>query len=320
LKTVAMCSVGKHFCLVIGTPRGFTRSVLEAILKRGSKVLFTCSDESAGLTEHQRLSGLYGARQIFYTPADQTCPTALESVFLSALDNFGEINYVVNSTANDPLQLRLQDLQGEIRKLEEKLDFSLVQQDVLGMRRIGQLATKYMSKQNGLKGGTLLNLTSSVELSGHGVTGDCSVLGTTRCLGLASRVRLHGVKTLSVYQPTIAYPDLTQATHITDDQHSPYSEWNKYSSYIGEYTGYMALHLGDTAPPGTAWAFNKELRLREVSPEDLSGGCGIANKMCYWLGCPMIGEENIKNEVFTQEERMQEVEEAIITQEEAVDS
>ena len=23
---------------------------------------------------------------------------------------------------------------------------------------------------------------------------------------------------------------------------------------------YMALHVGDTAPPGTAWAFNKDIK------------------------------------------------------------
>jgi len=315
-----MCSGGKPFCLFVGTPRGFTRSVLEGLLKRGSKVLFTCSDESAGSSEHHRLSGLYGGHQIFYTPADQSSTTALESVFLSALDNFGEISYVVNSTANDPLQLRLQDLEGEMVKVEKKLDSSLVKQDVMSITRVGHLATKYMSKQNGFQGGTLLNLPSSVELDGHNEIGGCSVLGTTRGLGLAKRVAMHRVKTMSVYQPSIVYPDPTHATQITDDQHSPYSEWNKYSCYIREYTGYMALHVGDTAPPGTAWAFNKELRLKEVIPDDLPGTCGIANKMCYWLGCPMIGEDETRNEVLTAGRITQKIEEKMWEREEAVDT
>jgi len=315
-----MGSGGKPFCLFVGTPRGFTRSVLEGLLKRGSKVLFTCSDESAGSSEHHRLSGLYGSHQIFYTPADQSSTTALESVFLSALDIFGEISYVVNSTANDPLQLRLQDLQGEMVKVEKKLDSSLVKQDVMSITRVGHLATKYMSKQNGFQGGTLLNLPSSVELDGHNEIGGCSVLGTTRGLGLAKRVAMHGVKTMSVYQPSIVYPDLTHATQITDGQHSPYSEWNKYSCYIREYTGYMALHVGDTAPPGTAWAFSKELRLKEVIPDDLPGTCGITNKMCYWLGCPLIGEDETRNEVLTAASITQKTEEKMWEREEAVDT
>jgi len=203
--------------LVVGTPRGFTRSVLEAILKRGSKVLFTCSDESAGSLEHERLSSLYGPKQVFYSPADQTSAQALESVFLRALCTLGEINCVVSSTANDPLDLRSEDLQGDMVKVERKLDSLLVKQDVNSIRQIGHLATKYMGKHNGFQGGPLLNLSSSVELSGVAEPGGCTVLGTTRALGMEKRLALHGVKTLTVYQPSIDYPDLSHASQITDD-------------------------------------------------------------------------------------------------------
>ena len=127
---------------------------------------------------------------------------------------------------------------------------------------MGHLATKYMGKQNGFQGGTHLNLSSSVELSGSAGTGGCTVLGTTRALGLEKRLAVHGVKTLTVFQPSIDYPDLSQATHITR-----------------EYTGYMALHIGEIEAPGTAWAFDKELRLKQVLPEDVPGTCGIANKV-----------------------------------------
>ena len=96
------------------------------------------------------------------------------------------------------------------------------------------------------------------------------------------------------FQPTIDYPDLSQAAQITDDSHSPHYKWDRYSAYVRDYTGlvpvfvfkeellsswasydrnekkssvryekiirYMALHVGDTAPPGTAWAFNKDIK------------------------------------------------------------
>ena len=50
----------------------------------------------------------------------------------------------------------------------------------------------------------------------------------------------------------------------------------------------MALHIADTGPPGAGWCFNNEFRLRQVVPADVQTCCGIANKMCYWLGCPMV--------------------------------
>eukprot|EP00091_Calanus_sinicus_P012421 TRINITY_DN2801_c0_g1_i2.p1 TRINITY_DN2801_c0_g1~~TRINITY_DN2801_c0_g1_i2.p1 ORF type:complete len:317 (-),score=72.75 TRINITY_DN2801_c0_g1_i2:57-1007(-) len=296
-----MTNIGKSVSLVIGTPRGFTRSVLEALLKRGSKVLFACSDESAGSLEHDRLRSLYGPQQVFYSAVDQTSSEALESVFLRALDTLGEISCVVSSTANDPLDLGSEDLQGDMAKVERKLDSLLVKKDVNSMRQMGHLATKYMGRQNGFQGGTLLNLTSSVELNGSTEAGGCTVLGTTRALGLEKRLAIHGVRALTVYQPSIDYPDLSQATQITDDQHSPYSEWDKYSSYTREYTGYMALHVGETGAPGTAWAFNKELRLKQVLPEDVPGTCGITNKMCFWLGCPMVKEEEMLNNMNIEE-------------------
>ena len=37
-----------------------------------------------------------------------------------------------------------------------------------------------------------------------------------------------------------------------------------------EYTGYMALHIADTGPPGAAWAFTDEWRLQQVTPDMVS--------------------------------------------------
>ena len=78
-------------------------------------------------------------------------------------------------------------------------------------------------------------------------------------------------------------------------------------AWCREYTGYMALHIADTGPPGAAWAFTPEWRLQQVreswpvtvtrssaslqvTPGQLKTCCGIANKMCYWLGCPMVSD------------------------------
>lgn len=286
-----MVSPGKQLCIVVGTPRGFTRSVLESLLKRGSRVLLSCQDSSVGDTEQRRLRSLYGKNQVHFSPMDPTCPFALESVFVKALDTFGEVHLVVNATANDPLKLTREELDtSNLALLEARLDSRQQQEDVHGIRRMGRLAVKYMGRQNGFQGGTLLNLPSSVELEGGAGQGSCTVLGTTRALGLCARVARHGVRTATVYEPTIDYPDLSQAAQITDDSHSPHNKWDRYSAYIRCYTGYMALHVGDTAHPGTAWAFNKDIRLEEVRQDSLEKSCGITNKMCFWMGCPMVTE------------------------------
>lgn len=269
-------------CLFVGTPRGFTRSVLESLLKRGSKVLFACSDEAVGTSEQKRLSTLYGPGQVFFSSVEPSSASSLDLLFRKAVSTLGEVNMVVNSTANNALRLRKEELQGDMQKVEKDLDFRLLSEDVKSVKLLTSLAVKHMGTHKGCGGGTVLNLSSGVELAGGGEFGLSTVLGTTRDLGLSKKVAAHGVKPVSVYQPLIDYPDLSPAGQITDDGHTPYSQWCRYSSYIREYTGYMALHAGDTAPAGSVWKFNQSLRVQEVKPQDLQQNFVSENKAVQW--------------------------------------
>ena len=59
----------------------------------------------------------------------------------------------MNSTANDPQKLSLEELSESIdlRGLEKRLDIRQQEEDVEGIRRLGRLAVKYMGKQNGFQ-------------------------------------------------------------------------------------------------------------------------------------------------------------------------
>jgi len=334
-----------QICLVIGTPRGFTRSVLEALLKRGSRVILACPDPALGHSEHKRLSDSYGSGQISFSVVGPGNLRALESLLIRALDTHGGVTCILNSTADEKLKVSRNELVGRVEAVEKYLDRKQQNLDIKSIHNITKLAVKYLGKQNGFHGGSLLNLTSSTELYGPlgpkktsttttatrensakvpantevdsrvlnpaGVKGgQCSVLGTTRALGLSQDLSVHGVKVCTVYRPNIDYPELSPAAQITDDEHSPYYRWNRYSAYCREYTGYMALHVADKAGSGTAWRFNSDLRLEAVEPEMLPDSCKIANKMCYWLGCPHVpkmptqGEASLGdiNHVETQQE------------------
>merc|ERR1712106_328115 len=231
----------KQTCLVIGKPRGFTRSVLEALLKRGSKVMFTYADNQGGKQELSRLSTLYGSQQVQFTALDQNSTNSMDSVFLKAMGTFGEISFIVNSTINDTME-GLKEVNGK-------------DVEASNMSKASSLATKYMGKQNGYLGGTLLTV------SNQPVDETKQLLEKS---GLAKSLSKAGVKTCTVYRPDMDYPD--RELQITDDQHSPYYSSNKYNSSIRDYTGYMAVHVGQTCAPGTEWAFNKSLKLEEIRP------------------------------------------------------
>jgi hypothetical protein len=45
-------------------------------------------------------------------------------------------------------------------------------------------------------------------------------------------VTRHGVRTTTLYQPTIDYPELNMAAQITDDQHTPYNTWSRWEDTV----------------------------------------------------------------------------------------
>ena len=45
--------MAQNICVVIGKPRGFTKSVLEALLKRGSNVMMVCSESDATMAKSE---------------------------------------------------------------------------------------------------------------------------------------------------------------------------------------------------------------------------------------------------------------------------
>ena len=51
--------------------------------------------------------------------------------------------------------------------------------------------------------------------------------------------------------------------------------------------------------------------LLQVTPGQLKTCCGIANKMCYWLGCPMVSDSSEEaNKAIMVRPSLQETQEA----------
>ena len=116
------------------------------------------------------------------------------------MDTFGDISFIVNSTINDGME-------------SNKKEVNPKDGDTASICNMGLLATKYMGKQNGYQGGTLLNVSNSYDQP------------VSEKAGLAKSLALDGVKTCTVYKPSMDYPD--GEVQITDDQHSPYYQINK---------------------------------------------------------------------------------------------
>ena len=116
------------------------------------------------------------------------------------MDTFGEISFIVNSTINDSME-------------GNKKEGNPKDGNTISISKMGLLATKYMGKPNGYQGGTLLNVSNSYDQPVY------------EMFGLAKSLALDGVKTCTVYKPSMDYPD--GEVQITDDQHSTYYQNNK---------------------------------------------------------------------------------------------
>ena len=72
----------------------------------------------------------------------------------------------------------------------------MIKHDVDGLKRVSELANKYMGKHQGWRGGTLVNISSSTEVT-NGMDiprrlGHCRVLGTRWALGLELKLSKRG--------------------------------------------------------------------------------------------------------------------------------
>ena len=109
--------MAQNICVVIGKPRGFTKSVLEALLKRGSQVMMVCSESDATMakSEVNRLGysfvkfpltpincfirELYNSQRLQFSTIQEKCSRGrdIDQMFSKVQEKFGNINLIVNS-------------------------------------------------------------------------------------------------------------------------------------------------------------------------------------------------------------------------------
>ena len=109
--------MAQNICVVIGKPRGFTRSVLEALLKRGSHVMMVCSESDATIAKSELnrlgysfvclfltsinsfLRKLYNSQRLQFSTIQEKCMKGrdIDQMFSKVQGKCGNINLIVNS-------------------------------------------------------------------------------------------------------------------------------------------------------------------------------------------------------------------------------
>uniref|UniRef100_C3ZBC3 15-hydroxyprostaglandin dehydrogenase [NAD(+)] n=1 Tax=Branchiostoma floridae TaxID=7739 RepID=C3ZBC3_BRAFL len=159
--------------LVTGAARGMGKGFAEAILERGAKVALLDTNESIGQETAAAFALKYGADMCTFVLCDVTDKGQLEGAFQQVVDRFGGLDLVVNNA-------------GILNEVEWE---KCINVNLVSVVRGCHLGLHYMGKQNGGKGGLIIN-TASVAGSLYAfpppvyAATKAGVVGLTKSLGV----------------------------------------------------------------------------------------------------------------------------------------
>ncbi|XP_069797087.1 15-hydroxyprostaglandin dehydrogenase [NAD(+)]-like isoform X2 [Narcine bancroftii] len=146
---VPMALSGK-VALVTGAAQGIGRAFAEALLQDGCKVVLLDFNKNAGESCKNALDMEYQSADSLFIACDVASEEQLKCAFKKAVEHFGSLDILCNNAG----------INNE-NKWEQTISVNLI-----SVIRGTYLALEYMSKQNGGKGGIIVNVASLAEGAG----------------------------------------------------------------------------------------------------------------------------------------------------------
>ncbi|KAF6203180.1 hypothetical protein GE061_003597 [Apolygus lucorum] len=140
-----MSDLSQAVALVTGGAQGIGRTFVEHLLATGAKVAIGDLMNSVGAKTQQELAVKYPGKVLFL-PCDVTNSTEFEGAVKSTIQKFGTINLIINNAG----------IVNESENGWQKMVRINIDGTVIGTK----LGFKYMSKENGGNGGTIVNIAS----------------------------------------------------------------------------------------------------------------------------------------------------------------
>ncbi|KAF4518619.1 hypothetical protein B566_EDAN005944 [Ephemera danica] len=173
--------------LITGAAAGIGKACCEELLKIGCKVSICDVNTAGGDALAQQLSQIYGKDSVIFCPCDVTDYPQSEEAFQATIQALGGVDIVINNAGimND-------------RFWELEVDTNLN-----GVIRGTLLGIRFMGKERGGRGGTVINIGSNTSMRPYVSAPIYSatkhaVLGFTRSFGDSFHVDLTGVRVLAL--------------------------------------------------------------------------------------------------------------------------
>ncbi|XP_078608151.1 15-hydroxyprostaglandin dehydrogenase [NAD(+)]-like [Branchiostoma floridae x Branchiostoma japonicum] len=197
--------LSKKVALVTGAAQGLGKGCAEAILERGAKVALLDTNESVGQETAAAFAQKYGTDMCTFVLCDVTDKGQLEGAFQQVVDRFGGLDLVVNNA-------------GILNEFEWEM---CVNVNFVSVVRGCHLGLHYMGKQNGGKGGLIVNVASIAGLYAfpsivYAAT-KAGVVGLTRSLGMEYKLGRDGVRVNALCPSFTVTAFLTEAKAPDED-------------------------------------------------------------------------------------------------------
>ncbi|XP_067003612.1 15-hydroxyprostaglandin dehydrogenase [NAD(+)] [Anabrus simplex] len=243
--------------LVTGGAAGIGRAYCEELLKYGAKVAVCDIKSESGEQLVLQLSEKYGRDKVIFCQCDVTDYPQYEESFQNTVSAFGGLDIVINNAGimND-------------RFWELEVDINLN-----GVIRGTLLALRFMGKDRGGRGGTVINTGSNVVVRPYVsipiyTATKHAIIGFTRAFGDSYHVNLTGVRVVGIC------PGATESDLIGDVKKqllsSEYEKaWQQdtVNSYPqkAEHVAKALICLLQKAPSGSVWMVENGQPPREIN-------------------------------------------------------
>ncbi|PSN57413.1 hypothetical protein C0J52_07328 [Blattella germanica] len=254
------------FALVTGGSQGIGLAIVEELLKEGCQGVSVCDiDVAKGEEEIHKLQQKYGKDKVIFIKTDVSKEEELEEAFKQTVERFGGLDIVVNNAGlfND-------------KKWQYEIAVNLN-----GVVKGNLLALKYMSKEEGGKGGVVVNMGSiggvggGVKISPIYSATKHAVVGFTRCFRSEFLCKSTGLRVMTICPGTTTSNIFTE--HAKDPSQILINEkWMpEFVRELGtmaptqsaEKVGQHVVHMIREAKSGSVW-MSENSELYEIAIPD----------------------------------------------------
>ncbi|KAK9502864.1 hypothetical protein O3M35_011556 [Rhynocoris fuscipes] len=239
--------------LVTGSAQGIGKSYVEHLLKNNVKVMISDVNQVVGEETRNEMAKKFGEDKVKFTLCDVTNENQFEDTIKNTIRSFGKIDILINNAG-----IGNETMDAGWKKTIQVNFISLVKGTYLGM--------KYMGKDQGKNGGTIINIASLTTFEPFETVPVYSATKSavnqfSRSIGTKLHYDRTGVRVISInpgFTDTAILPSIASNQSINDGKKLWDDKCTKSGVQCVDNMGKGMIEVLKKADPGSMWAIENE--------------------------------------------------------------